>query len=191
MTPDITNEAIRAFEVLKKGGTILYPTDTIWGIGCDAKNEKAVNKIYQIKQRPESKSLIILLNNKESLEKYMEKVPLIAFDLIEQIEKPLTIIYPKAKNLPTNLFTKDGSIAIRITKNEFCSKLIHLLDSPLVSTSANTSGELPPLIFKQVSNYIKNKVDYTVNLSQNEIKEMKASTIIRFINDFEFEVVRE
>ena len=191
MTPDITNEAIRAFEVLKKGGTILYPTDTIWGIGCDATNEKAVNKIYQIKQRPESKSLIILLNNKESLEKYMEKVPLIAFDLIEQIEKPLTIIYPKAKNLPTNLFTKDGSIAIRITKNDFCSKLIQLLDSPLVSTSANTSGELPPLIFKQVSNYIKSKVDYTVNLSQSEIKEMKASTIIRFINDFEFEVVRE
>jgi L-threonylcarbamoyladenylate synthase len=191
MTPDITNEAIRAFEVLKKGGTILYPTDTIWGIGCDAKNQKAVNKIYQIKQRPESKSLIILLNNKESLEKYMEKVPLIAFDLIEQIEKPLTIIYPKAKNLPSNLCTKDGCIAIRITKNEFCSKLIQLLDSPLVSTSANTSGELPPLIFKQVSNYIKSKVDYTVNLSQNEIKEMKASTIIRFINDFEFEVVRE
>jgi L-threonylcarbamoyladenylate synthase len=191
MSPNITNEAIKAYEVLKKGGTILYPTDTIWGIGCDAKNEKAVNKIYQIKQRPESKSLIILLNNKESLEKYVEKVPLIALDLMDQIEKPLTIIYPKAKNIPTKLLTDDGGIAIRITKNEFCAKLIQLLDSPLVSTSANTSGEMPPLIFKQVSNYIRNKVDYTVNLYQNEIKEMKASTIIRFINDFEFEVIRE
>lgn len=190
MTSSITNEAIRAFEALKKGGTILYPTDTIWGIGCDAKNEKAINKIYQIKQRPESKSLIILLSDKESLSKYVEKVPLIALDLMDQIDKPLTIIYPKAKNLPSSILT-DGSIAIRITKNEFCSKLIQLLESPLVSTSANTSGDLPPLIFKQVSNYIKNKVDYTVNLYQNEIKEVKASTIIRFINDFEFEVIRD
>lgn len=191
MNEEITNEAIKAFEAAKKGGVILYPTDTIWGIGCDATNEKAINKIYQIKQRPESKALIILLNNKESLEKYVTKVPLIAWDLIDKIDKPLTIVYPKAKNLPLNLCSNDGSIAIRLTKNEFCSKLIQLLDGPLVSTSANTSGELPPLIFKQVSNYIKNKVDYIVNVSQNEIKEMKASTIIRFINDFEFEVVRE
>ncbi len=191
MIHELTDEAIKAFEALKKGGIILYPTDTIWGLGCDAKNEKAINKIYQIKQRPESKSLIILLDKKESLSKYVEKVPLIALDLMDQIEKPLTIIYPKAKNLPSSLLSKEGSIAIRITRNEFCSKLIQLLDSPLVSTSANTSGDLPPLIYKQVSNFIKSKVDYTVNLYQNEIKEMKASTIIRFINDFEFEVVRE
>ena len=122
MTSSITNEAIRAFEALKKGGTILYPTDTIWGIGCDAKNEKAINKIYQIKHRPESKSLIILLSDKESLSKYVEKVPLIALDLMDQIDKPLTIIYPKAKNLLSSILT-DGSIAIRIQKTNFVQNL--------------------------------------------------------------------
>lgn len=191
MNEEITNEAIKAFEVLKKGGVILYPTDTIWGIGCDASNEKAINKVFRIKQRVESKALIILLSEKEAIGKYVTKVPLIAFDLMDSIDKPLTIIYPKAKNLPSCLLSSDGSIAIRVTKNEFCSKLIHLLDAPIVSTSANISGELPPLIFKQVCSYIKNKVDYVVKVSQNEINEMKSSTIIRFINDFEFEIIRD
>ncbi len=191
MNEKITNEAIKAFEALKKGGVILYPTDTIWGIGCDATNVNAISKVYRIKQRHESKALIILLNSIDSLEKYVNKVPLIALDLIEKIDKPLTVIYPRAKNLPQNLLSADGSIAIRITKNEFCTKLIHLMDAPLVSTSANISSEVSPIMFKQVSSQIQSKVDYIVNLSKNEIKETKASTIIRFINDFEFEVVRE
>lgn len=191
MNEEITREAIKAFEVVKKDGVILYPTDTIWGIGCDATNVKAISKVYRIKQRHESKALIILLNSVESLEKYVSKVPLIALDLIEKIEKPLTVIYPRAKNLPQSLLSEDGSIAIRITKNVFCSKLIQLLDAPLVSTSANLSGEVSPIMFNQVSQHIQDKVDYIVNLSKNEIKETKASTIIRFINDFEFEVVRE
>ncbi len=191
MNEETTKEVIKAFEVIKKDGVLLYPTDTIWGIGCDATNVKAISKVFRIKQRHESKALIILLNSVESLEKYVSKVPLIALDLIEKIEKPLTVIYPRAKNLPQSLLSEDGSIAIRITKNEFCSKLIQLMGTPLVSTSANISGEVSPIMFNQVSQHILDKVDYIVNLSKNEIKETKASTIIRFINDFEFEVVRE
>lgn len=191
MNEELTKEVIKAFEVIKKDGVLLYPTDTIWGIGCDATNVKAISKVYRIKQRLESKALIILLNSVESLEKYVNKVPLIALDLIEKIDKPLTVIYPRAKNLPQNLLSEDGSIAIRITKNEFCSKLIQLMETPLVSTSANISGETSPILFNQISSHIISKVDYVVNYSRTEISETKASTIIRFINDFEFEVVRE
>lgn len=191
MNEELTKEVIKAFEVIKRDGVLLYPTDTIWGIGCDATNVKAISKVYRIKQRLESKALIILLNSVESLEKYVNKVPLIALDLIEKIDKPLTVIYPRAKNLPQNLLSEDGSIAIRITKNEFCSKLIQLMETPLVSTSANISGETSPILFNQISSHIISKVDYVVNYSRTEISETKASTIIRFINDFEFEVVRE
>ena len=184
------NEVINTYNVLKKGGVILYPTDTIWGIGCDATNEASVAKIYAIKKRVESRSMIVLLDVPEKISLYVEKVPDFAYDLIEKYERPLTIIYPKAKNLPRNVVAHDGSIAIRIVRNEFCQKVISMINHPLISTSANISGFGSPLSFASISQEIKNAVDYVVPLYQDTISEMKASTIIRFINDFEYEIVR-
>jgi len=149
MIPAIELEIEQCLKVLRNGGTILYPTDTIWGIGCDATNSKAVNKIYRLKKRVESKSLIILLDTPEKIKNYVTQVPEIALDLLENIDRPLTIIYPGAKNLAKNVIAEDNSIAIRIVKNEFCRKLIHEFDKPIVSSSANISGEPSPLVFKK------------------------------------------
>ncbi|MGI6320908.1 MAG: L-threonylcarbamoyladenylate synthase [Bacteroidales bacterium] len=190
MNQKITEEAIKAFEVIKKGGVILYPSDTIWGIGCDALQEKAVNKVYSIKERHSSKALIVLLSQRNELEKYVSNVPLIALELMDKINKPLTIIYPNAKNLPSNLIAEDGSIAIRISKCGFCQTLIKLMDRPLVSSSANISDEPTPLYFKQITSNIISSVDHIVNLQRHEVIEANPSTIIRFKNDFDFEIVR-
>ncbi len=184
------NEIARCIEVLKKGGTILYPTDTIWGIGCDATNQKAVDKIYLIKKRLESKSLIILLDNPDRISDYVENIPEIAWDLIRSVDKPLTIIYPNAKNLPKNVTGDDNSIAIRIVKNEFCRQLISAFGKPIVSSSANISGELPPMVFKCVSKEVVEAVDYTVNLDQDVIQQVKPSRIIRLHANGEFNIIR-
>ncbi len=175
---------------LKAGKTILYPTDTIWGIGCDATNAKAVQKVYKLKQRVESKSLIVLLDTADKLSYYMKRVPDIAYDLIDSMDTPLTIIYPDAKALAKNVIAADKSIAIRIVKNEFCNGLIRAFRKPIVSTSANLSSESTPLIFSKISEEIKNKVDFTVNLYQNSINKVKPSTIIKFGADGEFEIIR-
>ena len=135
-------------DFLKKGKVILYPTDTIWGIGCDATLQKPVDRIYRLKQRFESKSMIILLDHVDKLATYVRKVPPIAFDLIERYLEPLTIIYPNAINVAKNVVAEDGTIAIRIVRNEFCRKMISLLDKPVVSTSANLSGQPAPLDFQ-------------------------------------------
>jgi L-threonylcarbamoyladenylate synthase len=183
-------EIDKCIAVLKKGGTILYPTDTIWGIGCDATNEKAINKIYKLKKRPETKSLIILLEDASKLENYVKKIPDIAWDLIDSIDTPLTIIYPNAKNLPKNVIGEDHSIAIRLVKNDFCKRLIREFGKPIVSSSANVSGDPAPLVFRCISNEIINNVDYVVTINQDVLTEVKASRIIKLNENGEFNIIR-
>ncbi|MEI6898869.1 MAG: L-threonylcarbamoyladenylate synthase [Bacteroidota bacterium] len=176
--------------VLKKGGTILYPTDTIWGIGCDATNEKAVAKIYQIKKRPEVKSLIILVDDPEKISNYVKVVPEIAWDLMESVDKPLTIIYPNAKNLPKNVVGEDHSIAIRVVKNDFCIQLIKTFGKPIVSSSANITGDQAPLVFRRISKEIIQDVDYVVKLNQDILQEVKPSRIIKLDENGAFNIIR-
>ncbi len=190
MSAKLTEEILKAHEVLKKGGIILYPTDTVWGIGCDATKSKAVERIFQIKKRLENKSMIVLLDQFEKLYQYVDDVPEIALDLNQSISTPLTIVYPKAKNVAKNIISEDGSIAIRIVKDEFCQKLISLLNKPLVSTSANISGEPTPLIFNKISPDIIKQVDHVVNLNKARINQIKASTVIKFNEKGEYEIVR-
>ena len=154
---------MKAFEILRKGGIILYPTDTIWGIGCDATNAEAVNKIYQIKQREDSKSMLVLIDKVGRIPSYITEMPDLAWDLVELSEKPLTIIYPNAKNLAKNLIAPDGSIGIRVANHEFCSKLIGRFGKPIVSTSANISGKPSPKSFYDIDEKIKENVDYIVS----------------------------
>ncbi len=175
---------------LKEGKTILYPTDTIWGVGCDATNSRAVQKVYKLKQRDETKSLIILLDHIDKLSLYLKEVPQVAYDLINNIENPLTIIYQNAKGLAKNVIAKDKSIAIRIVKNDFCRELIKAFGKPIVSTSANLSDEPTPLFFNQISAEIKNSVDYVVDIDQHLINKVKPSTIIKLKVDGEFEIIR-
>ncbi|MCK9611517.1 MAG: L-threonylcarbamoyladenylate synthase [Bacteroidales bacterium] len=190
MPESMKEELLKAYEILKQGGIILYPTDTIWGIGCDATNAKAIERIYKIKKRSVNKNMIILLDFPEKLYQYVSKIPETAFDFINNIKTPLTIVYPGAKNLPKILIAKDGSIAIRIVREEFCQKLIGLLNKPLISTSANISGEANPLIFSKVNPDIIKKVDYVVTLNKNSIKQLKSSTIIQFNTNGEYEIIR-
>lgn len=184
-------EVQRSLEVLKNGGTILYPTDTIWGIGCDATNNRAVEKVYRLKQRVESKSLIVLLDDIEKLSEYVTKVPDIAADLILTYDKPLTIIFPNAKNLAKNVIASDKSIAIRIVKQPFCQEVIKSLNKPLVSTSANVSNAPTALTFSKISKEITEKIDYVVNLYQGRLNQTKPSTIIKITEEGDYVVVRE
>ncbi|NVO02335.1 MAG: threonylcarbamoyl-AMP synthase [Bacteroidetes bacterium] len=180
----------KSLEILKAGGVILYPTDTVWGLGCDATNPKAVEKIYKIKNRSESKSLIVLVDDEEKLNTYVDEVPEIAYDLIRSIHEPLTIIYTKAKNLAKNAMTKDKSIAIRIVRNEFCKRLISEFGKPIVSTSANISGGETPILFSKISQEILDGVDYVVSIEHNNINQLKQSTIIRLLDNSEYEIIR-
>ena len=143
-------EINKAIDILRKGGVILYPTDTIWGIGCDATNSEAVEKIYKIKQRAESKAMLVLINDSSELDKYVESVPDIAYELIDVTVKPLTIIYDDAIGLASNLIASDGSVGIRVTKEEFSNQLCKRLKKPIVSTSANISGEKTPATFREI-----------------------------------------
>lgn len=185
------DEIVKCLGILEKGGTILYPTDTIWGIGCDALNEKAVEKIYLLKKRMESKSLIILLDDPEKLPQYVKKIPEIAWDLIRNVDTPVTIIFPNAINLPENVIGEDNSIAIRIVNNRFCRSLIHAFGRPIVSTSANVSGFPTPLMFKNISKEILNQVDYVVSLFHDEFMDFKPSRIIRLNEEGEFRIIRK
>lgn len=169
----------KAVEVMKNGGIILYPTDTIWGIGCDATSEPAVRKIIEIKKRKEEKSFILLLDHESRINSYVSEVPDQAWQLIEFSEKPLTIIYDGAKNLPPEVISGDGSIAIRVTRDEFCRNLAGALRKPLISTSANISGEKSPSSFGEIDPSIINNVDYVVKWRQSENTGSKPSTIIR------------
>ncbi|HEY0668733.1 MAG TPA: L-threonylcarbamoyladenylate synthase [Sphingobacteriaceae bacterium] len=184
------SEIEKALEVLKEGGVILYPTDTIWGIGCDATNPAAVEKIFKLKGRDAKKSLIILLDTENKLEGYVQDVPSIAYDLIEYAENPLTIIYSGAKNLAANVIHEDGSIGIRIVKHQFCQALIQRFRKPIVSTSANISGQPAPANFSEISDKISDGVDYVVNLEQDDTTPQKPSTIMKLAPDGQFTFIR-
>lgn len=185
------SEIQQAIKVLKAGGVILYPTDTVWGIGCDALNSKAVDKVYRIKERPVSRSLIILLDSFEALSEYVTAVPDITEDLIDSISKPVTVIYDKARNLPKNVPAPDGTVAIRVVRNPFCQRLIQELGHPIIASSANISGEPTPLVFSQISKRIVDKVDYCVKWGQHQLNQSKASTIIRLYGNGEYIIKRD
>lgn len=186
------NDDIRkAVEALQKGGLILYPTDTIWGIGCDATNEEAVKKVYALKQRQDSKSALVLLDKDVKISSYVTKVPEMAWDLIELSEKPLTIIYPNAKNLAKNLLAEDNSVGIRITKEEFSKRLCERFKKPIVSTSANISGQPSPKYFGEITEEVKNGVDYVVQFRQAETTNPAPSSIIKLEVDGQIKIIRE
>ncbi len=179
-----------ALRVLREGGIILYPTDTIWGVGCDATDEDAVSKVYDLKNRADTKSMLVLIESDNRLGYYLKEVPEIAWDLIDVADKPLTIIYPGAKNLAKNLIPIDGSIGIRITREEFSSELIRKFGKPLVSTSANTSGKKSPSNFSEIDPEIIEGVDYVVNYRQDDYQKKQPSGIIRIGLGGEVEILR-
>ncbi|MCD4709243.1 MAG: threonylcarbamoyl-AMP synthase [Bacteroidales bacterium] len=179
----IDTEVQKTGDIILSGGIILYPTDTIWGIGCDATNRESVQNIYRIKQRTDSKSMLVLINGISMLEEYLENIPLKALDIIKQSEKPTTIIYPGARNLADNLVAPDGSIGIRITSDPFCRKLIEITGKPIVSTSANISGEQSPASFRQIKTPIREQIDYVVNWRQDETAPSIPSAIVKLEED--------
>ncbi|MBQ8046161.1 MAG: threonylcarbamoyl-AMP synthase, partial [Bacteroidales bacterium] len=170
-------ELKKAVEVMRRGGVILYPTDTVWGIGCDATNAEAVARIYEIKRRVESKSMIVLVDSMAKVEGYVREVPDIAWDLIDVADKPLTIIYDGARNLAPNLLAEDGSIGIRVTAELFSKELCYRFQKAVVSTSANISGEPTPRFFAEISPEIVEAVDYVVGYKQLEKGNPKSSSI--------------
>ncbi|WP_319479583.1 L-threonylcarbamoyladenylate synthase [uncultured Draconibacterium sp.] len=181
----------KAVEVLKSGGIILYPTDTIWGIGCDATNAEAVKRIYDIKKREDSKNILILMENPALLNRYVDEVPEVAWDLVEISTTPLTVIYPGAKNLAANLIAEDGSIGIRFTKEEFTRQLLQRFRRPIVSTSANISGEKSPAFFDEISEEIKESVDYIVEYRQDDRMASKPSSVIKLGPGGQIDILRK
>lgn len=179
-----------ALQALRNGGVIVYPTDTVWGIGCDATNEKAVAKVYEIKRRAESKSLILLVDHVGRVENYVVDMPEIAYDLLEATDKPTTIIYDKAKNLPSSLVAEDGSIAIRVTNEEFSNALCAAAHVPLVSTSANISGEPTPRNYCEISEEILKAADYVVKYRRDDCERKEPSAIIKLGRGGEVKVIR-
>ncbi|MBR0053805.1 MAG: threonylcarbamoyl-AMP synthase [Bacteroidales bacterium] len=187
----MTEEIQKCVDLLLAGKIILYPTDTVWGIGCDATNEAAVRRVFDLKQRQESKSMLVLLDRMDKVPLYVERIPLIAWDLVPNTDRPTTFIYPTAKNLPANMIPHDGTIAIRIVSEGFCCKLIHALDRPLVSTSANISGTPSPATFSEIAPAIRDRVDYCVPEEFSDSTDFKPSRIIKFIDDYNFTIIRE
>jgi len=171
-------EIKKIVDVLRKGGVILYPTDTIWGLGCDATNSAAADKIFKAKGRVQEKALIILVSSIDMLRGYVEEVPEISIDLVKGFSGPLTVIYPNAKNLPKNVMASDKSIAARIPDDEFCQKLLKAFGKPITSTSANISGDPSPLTFSKVSEEVVKSVDYVVETNRKRINKPRPSTIV-------------
>ncbi len=188
---NIEEDIKNCLQVLKTGGVILYPTDTVWGLGCDASNATAVAKIFALKQREETKSMIILLANTNEIQQYSKAPSDIIKTMLEETERPLTVIYPEAKNIATNLIGADGTIAIRIVKDKFCEALLESWGKPIVSTSANISGEAGATSYNTISTPIKNGADYIVQHRQDEIFINKPSRILLWKNDEEIVVIRD
>lgn len=186
----MTEEVNKAFQVLKQGGIIVYPTDTIWGIGCDATNYDAVKRIYELKQREESKSMICLVSDFNMLNQYIEEVPEVAYDILKYANKPTTVIYDRPLRVAENLIADDNTLAIRIVRNTFCNQLIKKLRKPLVSTSANISNQPSPKSYSEISPEILKGVDYVVNLDRKK-KSSKASSIIKLSGDGMVKVIRQ
>ena len=179
-----------AVEVLRKGGVILYPTETIWGIGCDATNPDAVRRVYEIKKREDSKALICLVDSANRMQRYFRNVPDVAWDLVDYATKPLTLILDDAVNIAPNLLAEDGSLGIRVTNEEFSKQMCYRFQKAIVSTSANISGEPSPQNFSEISEEIKNQVDYIVNFRRGEKTKAQPSQIIKLTKDGEVTVIR-
>ena len=181
-----------ALRVLREGGVILYPTDTVWGIGCDATNAAAVSRVYEIKKRVDSKAMLALLDGAGKLQGYMDKVPETAWMLLEANEdqRPMTIIYPRAKNLAANLLAEDGSVGIRITQESFSKTLCEQLRRPIVSTSANISGEPTAKIFSQISSELLESVDYVCEYRRSDTTAHKPSSIIKIDEKERITIIR-
>lgn len=190
MDERVKNEIKNAIATMKNGGVILYPTDTIWGIGCDATNPEAVAKIFEIKRRSESKSMIVLVDSLSRAQNYVSQLPDIAWDLVPIADKPLTIIYDGAKNLAHNLIAEDGSVAIRVTAEEFSAELCRRFGKPVVSTSANISGMPAPRFFSEIDEAIIDAVDYVVDFRRNDNKPANPSSIIKLGLNGEVKIIR-
>lgn len=184
----LNTEIKSAISQLREGGTVLYPTDTVWGLGCDATNSNAVRKIYALKNREESKSLVVLVSSLEMLKRYIQEIPQKAIELIKESAKPTTIIYQNPLGLAENTIASDHSVAIRIPNHAFCIKLIEEFNKPIVSTSANLSGFSTPTSFSEIDASILEGADYIVNLEREKVTD-KSSTIVRIHGD-EVEVIR-
>lgn len=184
------DDIIKALEVLRKGGVILYPTDTIWGIGCDATNSKAVQRIYNIKKRANNKAMLVLASSMTEVEKYVDVIPEIAYQLNELSEKPVTIIYDNALGLATELLGDNSSIGIRVSREDFTQKLCRALRKPIVSTSANIAGEPSPAFFDEISEEIKSSVDYIVKYRQDDHTPHSPSSVIKISADNTIKILR-
>ncbi|MDR2848861.1 MAG: threonylcarbamoyl-AMP synthase [Bacteroidales bacterium] len=180
----------QAVSVLKTGGVILYPTDTVWGLGCDATNAQAIDHIYSIKKRATKQNLLVLAADMRMLQTYVSQIPDVALQLLEYADKPMSIIYPNAVRLPENLIADDASIGIRLPNDPFCCDLIRALGKPVVSTSANISGEPTPTYFAQISDEVKQAVSYIVRWRQNDRQPAAASSIIKVEADNSFRIIR-
>lgn len=191
MNEDFKEDIKKACEVMQEGGVILYPTDTIWGIGCDATNPEAVKRVYDIKKRTDSKAMLVLVDSTVKVDFYVADVPAVAWDLIDFTTKPLTIIYDNARNLADNLLAEDGSVGIRVTSEEFSKQLCFRFRKAIVSTSANISGQPSPANFSEISEDIKQAVDYIVGYRQDETGHPKPSSIIKLGKGGEVKIIRE
>lgn len=188
---NVNKEIKKALEVLNAGGVILYPTDTVWGIGCDATNEEAVKRVYEIKKRVDSKALLLLVDSDVKVDFYVEEVPSVAWDLLEVADKPLTVIYEGARNLAPNLLAEDGSVGIRITHEEFSKQLCFRFRKAIVSTSANISGDPTPRCFDEISEEIKEMVDYVVDYHREDTSKPKPSSILKLGKGGEITIIRK
>jgi L-threonylcarbamoyladenylate synthase len=187
---NLSEEINKCLVVLNKGGIMLYPTDTIWGIGCDATNIEAINKIYDVKKRPDKRALIILLPDQNLIYNYVKAPHKSIFEYLEHAEKPTTVIYNNAINLPKELLGENNSIAIRIVKDAFCKQLLMQLKKPLVSTSANISGSPSPQNYMQITNEIKRGVDHIVNYRRDDVSLSVPSSIIKLNDDGSISTLR-
>jgi len=187
---DLNQEVHNAFEVIKEGGIILYPTDTVWGIGCDATNEAAIAKIYALKQREESKSMIVLMNSERMMYNVFKEVPAVAWEILDLSEKPTTLILDNPRNVASNIIADDKTLGVRLVKEPFCFKLMERMKKPLVSTSANISGMFTPKTFKEISPEIIKGVDYVVNLHREKVCK-NPSTIIKLSLDSQVKIIRK
>ncbi len=181
----------KAVEVMRQGGVILYPTDTIWGIGCDATNEDAVRKVYEIKKRTDSKALICLVDTPDRVQRYVQEVPSVAWDVMELTDSPLTIIFDGAKNLAANLLAEDGSVGIRVTQEEVSKRLCYRFQKPVVSTSANISGEPSATCFAEISEEIIQAVDYVMEARRKDTRKCQSSKIIKLGVSGEIQIIRK